>query len=99
MKKRLPTTPTLQAGFLLRCYGKGEQITRAMGQIVGNLRAAIFTTADREGREFPQLLRFAEYSDIPFGFVITSAARDLLVHGYGKSRFLAPKPALVMTNS
>jgi hypothetical protein len=63
-----------------------------MGQIVGNLHAAIFARVDGEGREFPQLLRFAEYSDIPFGSVITSAARDLLVHGYGKSRFLAPKP-------
>src|SRR5271165_1283477 len=38
-KKRLPPTPTLQAGFLPRCYAKGNEMTRAAGQIVGNLRA------------------------------------------------------------
>src|SRR5208283_4291651 len=38
-KKRLPPTPTLQAGFLPRCYAKPEGMTRATGQIVGNLRA------------------------------------------------------------
>src|SRR5674476_518160 len=64
-KKRLPPTPTLQAGFMLRCYGKGEQITRAMGQIVGNLRAAIFTAVDRKGREFPQFSSGRTHESIP----------------------------------
>ena len=33
-------------------------------------------------REIWHPLRLAEYSDLPIGFVITSAARDLLAYGY-----------------
>src|SRR5271166_6060593 len=40
-KKRLPPTPTLQADFLPKCYAKGEGMTRAAGQIVGDLRGLV----------------------------------------------------------
>src|ERR1035441_5075642 len=81
---------------LPRCKRKGHGRMAVLGMKTqtssGSLNRRSFDLARlaHPSAQDATLLRFAEYSDIPIGFVITSAARDLLLRGHGKSRSLAP---------